>query len=529
MRAKTIAIVCGLCTLLMGAPTSWADAALKEQQARTQAQREQLQQRVQQLQREVERTLGQRDDAREQLRDVEAAISKRGQTLDRLAKELADTEDKLQELEADYAEQSQYKKELQQRLAEQLRAQYAGGLSPWVALLSAQDPNEIQRELHYLGYVTEAQAQGVQTLNEVLQQLQDLQQQTEQAREKTTQLKAQTEQEQAGLQKELAQHQKLLKELETELAAQRGQVDQVAADEARLGALVEGLEAEIQAQRAAEQAAAQEAARRAAEAERQAAKDEAEELRRQADEAQAEQDRQAEAAKQARQQEEREALRLARQLRIGKEGVREGDLAQAPSLKDLEAGKDQTQSPQSKEPEEPEVREGRIGLTPEEKTAQPPSESTPSPAPEPTAQASAAPPADTADTAAPGLQKGAPMPAQGGVQGRFGAERPDGGTWRGIIIRASEGSPVQAIAAGKVVFADWLSGFGNLLIIDHGQDYLSVYGHNQSLLKQVGEPVQVGDEIARVGATGGQVEAGLYFEIRHQGQPVNPQLWLKAP
>src|SRR5690625_5410723 len=61
------------------------------------------------------------------------------------------------------------------------------------------------------------------------------------------------------------------------------------------------------------------------------------------------------------------------------------------------------------------------------------------------------------------------MPAQGGVQGRFGAERPDGGTWRGIIIRASEGSPVQAIAPGKVVFADWLSGFGNLLIIDHGQ------------------------------------------------------------
>src|SRR5690625_2102538 len=153
-------------------PTSWADAALKEQHARTQAQREQLQRRVQQLQREIERTLGQRNDVREQLRDVEAAISERSQTLERLATELSATEEQLQQLEADYVEQNKQKKELQQRLAEQLRAQYAGGLSPWVALLSAQDPNEIQRELHYLGYVTEAQAQGVQTLNQLLQQMQ---------------------------------------------------------------------------------------------------------------------------------------------------------------------------------------------------------------------------------------------------------------------------------------------------------------------------------------------------------------------
>lgn len=504
MRAKTIAILWGLCTLLTGANASWADAALQEQHARTQAQRKQLQQRVQQLQREIERTQGQRDDVREQLRDVEAAISQRGQTLDRLATELTDTENKLQSLEADYAEQSRYKKELQERLAEQLRAQYAGGLSPWVALLSAQDPNEIQRELHYLGYVTEAQAQGVETLNQVLQQLQEIQQQTERAREKTAQLQSQTQDEQAELQKDFAQHQDLLAEIETELVAQRGQADQVQADEARLGALVEGLEAEIKAHRAAERAAAQEAARQAAEQARQAAEDEAEQLR-----------------QQAQQQEQLEALRLARQLRIGEEGVREGDLAQAPSLEDLKAQKSREAAPK--------IREERIEPAPSTDTdEQRPAETVK--APQSTEETAAAPQASAPTEAqANGLQKGAPMPAQGGIQGRFGAERPDGGTWRGIIIRASEGSPAHAIAAGEVVYADWLSGFGNLLIIDHGQGYLTVYGHNQSLLKQVGEQVRTGDEVARVGATGGQVEAGLYFEIRHQGQPVNPQLWLKAP
>src|SRR5699024_858378 len=383
-------------------------------------------------------------------------------------------------------------------------AQYAGGLSPWVALLSAQDPNEIQRELHYLGYVTEAQAQGVETLNQVLQQLQEIQQQKERAREKTAQLQSQTQDEQAELQKDFAQHQDLLAEIETELVAQRGQADQVQADEARLGALVEGLEAEIKAHRAAERAAAQEAARQAAEQARQAAEDEAEQLR-----------------QQAQQQEQLEALRLARQLRIGEEGVREGDLAQAPSLEDLKAQKSREAAPK--------IREERIEPAPSTDTdEQRPAETVK--APQSTEETAAAPQASAPTEAqANGLQKGAPMPAQGGIQGRFGAERPDGGTWRGIIIRASEGSPAHAIAAGEVVYADWLSGFGNLLIIDHGQGYLTVYGHNQSLLKQVGEQVRTGDEVARVGATGGQVEAGLYFEIRHQGQPVNPQLWLKAP
>jgi len=94
-----------------------------------------------------------------------------------------------------------------------------------------------------------------------------------------------------------------------------------------------------------------------------------------------------------------------------------------------------------------------------------------------------------------------------------------------MFIRAGGGSDVKAIANGRVVFADWMRGFGNLLIIDHGDAYLSIYGNNDSLLKQVGETVKGGEKVATVGNSGGNPESGLYFELRHQGQPIDPMKW----
>ncbi len=117
------------------------------------------------------------------------------------------------------------------------------------------------------------------------------------------------------------------------------------------------------------------------------------------------------------------------------------------------------------------------------------------------------------------------LPVQGTVSGRFGGAREGGGQWRGVFIRAGNGSPVRAIAKGRVVFAEWMRGFGNLLIIDHGDAYLSIYGNNEALLKQVGQAVQGGDTVATVGNTGGNPESGLYFEIRRQGQPIDPLSW----
>lgn len=120
------------------------------------------------------------------------------------------------------------------------------------------------------------------------------------------------------------------------------------------------------------------------------------------------------------------------------------------------------------------------------------------------------------------------LPVRGEIASRFGKPRPEGGTtWKGLFIRAAEGAEVRAVAAGEVVFADWLRGFGNLLVVDHGDDFLSVYGNNQSLLKETGQRVAPGEVVATVGNTGGSPESGLYFELRHQGQAFDPIRWVR--
>jgi septal ring factor EnvC (AmiA/AmiB activator) len=120
------------------------------------------------------------------------------------------------------------------------------------------------------------------------------------------------------------------------------------------------------------------------------------------------------------------------------------------------------------------------------------------------------------------------LPVRGAVTNRYGGKRQEGGTWKGLFIRASQGSDVTSIADGRVAFADWLRGFGNLMIVDHGGGYLSVYGYNDALLKQVGEAVRSGDPIAIAGHSGGHTESGLYFELRHLGEPVDPLQWMAA-
>ena len=120
------------------------------------------------------------------------------------------------------------------------------------------------------------------------------------------------------------------------------------------------------------------------------------------------------------------------------------------------------------------------------------------------------------------------LPTRGELASRFGTPREDGGTtWKGLFIKAAQGEDVKAIAPGRVVFADWMRGFGNLLIVDHGAEYLSIYGNNESVYKQAGENVASGDTIARVGNSGGNPETGLYFEVRFKGMPFDPLSWIK--
>ncbi len=119
------------------------------------------------------------------------------------------------------------------------------------------------------------------------------------------------------------------------------------------------------------------------------------------------------------------------------------------------------------------------------------------------------------------------LPTAGELANRFGTPRREGGaTWKGVFIRATAGAEVKAIAAGRIVFADWLRGFGNLAIVDHDDGYLSVYGNNESLFGKAGQAVKAGETIAAVGNSGGNTETGLYFELRHLGLPIDPLRWV---
>ncbi len=118
------------------------------------------------------------------------------------------------------------------------------------------------------------------------------------------------------------------------------------------------------------------------------------------------------------------------------------------------------------------------------------------------------------------------FPIKGDIINSFGSARPDSTVlWKGIQIKAATGQAVKAIASGRVVFADWLRGFGNLLIVNHGTGYMSLYGNNETLYKQVGDELQGGETIASVGNSGGNEDSGLYFELRLASKPLDPIKW----
>jgi len=120
-------------------------------------------------------------------------------------------------------------------------------------------------------------------------------------------------------------------------------------------------------------------------------------------------------------------------------------------------------------------------------------------------------------------------PVKGKVRRLFGRNKPQSELrWQGVVIEASNGRQVKAVSHGRIAFADWLRGLGNLIIIDHGNSYLSLYGHNESLYKSAGEWVDAGDVISTIGNSGGQKKPGLYFEIRRKGRPQNPTGWCKS-
>ncbi|CAM5213382.1 Septal ring factor EnvC (AmiA/AmiB activator) OS=Castellaniella defragrans OX=75697 GN=HNR28_001412 PE=4 SV=1 [Castellaniella defragrans] len=446
--------------------TALAQAApsLQARQQQAQQDRTSLRTQIEALQKRIESTESDKEDASAALQASEQAISDITRRLADLQQRHRMLEDSLKQLESARAEQETELKRQQKALADQLRAQYASGLSPWTALLSGRDPQAIGRELEYLSYVAQARTRALKDLRTTLDKLEDLRHQTETQQKELDTLVADREAEKKDLLAQQDRHQEVLAQIQSKLQDQRHRATGLKERDARLGTLIQGLDVEIAKAEARRQAALKaEAERRAREREEQArqararAAQQAREIREQAEQARQAQ----ESAQQAEQA--RQAQESAQRARSAPSAPPAG----APSRHTIPAG----------------------GF--------------------------------------PGLTKGLPRPVSGDVQGRFGTQRPEGGIWRGIVLRAPVGTPVRAVAAGRVVYAHWLSGFGNLLIIDHGQQYLSIYGYNQALLKQVGDVVAQGDVVARVGATGGQVEPGLYFELRHQGAPINPEVWLR--
>jgi len=121
-----------------------------------------------------------------------------------------------------------------------------------------------------------------------------------------------------------------------------------------------------------------------------------------------------------------------------------------------------------------------------------------------------------------------PLPLQAKITAFYGSPKNKGDLrWKGVFMAAPAGREVRAVFRGRVAYADWLRGFGLLLILEHGDGYMTLYGHNQSLYSKVGDWVEAGQVIAGVGNTGGFSESGLYFEIRHNGEPYDPLQWCK--
>ncbi|GAB1596640.1 murein hydrolase activator EnvC family protein [Lysobacter claricitrinus] len=136
------------------------------------------------------------------------------------------------------------------------------------------------------------------------------------------------------------------------------------------------------------------------------------------------------------------------------------------------------------------------------------------------------PPVQVASAPSPQVG-GLGWPLSGALLAGYGGTMPDGRRSDGLLIAANAGAPVRAVADGTVVYSEWMTGYGQLLIIDHGNGYMSLYAHNDALLKQTGASVHRGDSVATVGTSGGQGRPSLYFELRRNGQPVDPGTWLR--
>lgn len=431
MIKRRVAIpVCVALGLLWGMGSALAKPEdIAAQQTQAQRQREDLRGRIQSVQKELDAREADRKEAADALKASETSISQTSRRIAELATDLKKAQSELEDLQRQITRQQRTLGVRRDELSDQLRRQYSSGLSPWSALLSGDDPQELGRNLAYLDYVSKARADTVAALKKDIERLAQLEARADARQKDVTRLVSETTQQREALEAQKKERATVLARIEGQMQAQRAEATRLGQDEKRLSGLISDLDGQL---KAAQQAAA-EAERRAQEARK---------------------------------------LELARKEKAQREAEQARRAAEADSRRQVAEADNASLAP------------GK------------------------------------------GLSKNVRWPIRGAVMARFGTDRPEGGVWRGILVRANTGAPVQAIGGGTVVYSNWLRGFGNLLIVDHGQEYLSVYAYNQSLLKQVGDTVRAGDTVALAGSTGGQVDSALYFEIRHRGAAVDPIAYL---
>jgi septal ring factor EnvC (AmiA/AmiB activator) len=426
---------------MVGAPLAAPEAEdLSNRRSAVERQRADLRARIQTLQKELDAREAVRKEAADALKVSEVAISQTTRRLNELSTQLKKARTELEALKSQIQRQQGLLVQRREELSDQLRRQYASGLSPWAALLSGDDPQELSRNLSYLDYISQARAKTVAELKIEIERLAQLEARLDVRQKEVAQLVEETTQQRSVLETQQKERATVLARIEGQIQAQRSEAVRLGQDDQRLSGLIDSLGGQIQEAKKAEQARRAEQAKLAEQAKRE------------------EQAKQAELARRAEEQQVERARRIA-QEQERKESARASEAAA---------------TPQSGE----------------------------------------------------GLKKGLRWPLRGTVMARFGTDRPEGGMWRGVLIKAPDGTPVHAVGGGTVVYSNWLRGFGNLLIVDHGEQYLSVYAYNQSLLKQVGDSVRAGDPLALAGSTGGQVDSALYFEIRHRGAAVDPLAFL---
>ncbi len=458
-----------------------------KQKAAAEASRAGIRQKLSSLKRDISRTESEKEDAADTLAESEEAISDANRALRELADEQGGTNAKLRELAAEQDKLGATIAAQKKQLASLLRQHYVAGNEDRIKLLlSGDNPNRINRDLQMMAYVSQAQARLLASLRGNLAAVETNRAQTENAKDELEEIAGEQQQQKAVLEKEKARRAALLGTLSSRLASQRKEAGSLERDEQRMAGLVDKLTKLIQEQAAAAAAeqrrlAAVAAARARAEAEAQA---------------------QALALAAARKKAERE--RLAREAAKPKPAPKPGQKPEPkPAFK-----------PDPIDDDEPKVA------------------ARPTPAEPAKPDPAAARPADIAlapvnsDSAFASLRGQLHPPVAGRVTAKFGSKR-EGVTWKGVFIKAAAGAEVRALADGRVVHAGWARGFGNLIVVAHGTNYLAVYANNETLLKQAGAIVKAGDQIATVGNTGGSEESGLYFEIRHMAKPLDPAGWIK--